>query len=199
MHRIALSFTQRVLPDDHPSIDLSMGNLASTYFELDRHHKTIELLRKALAFKQRVLPEKHPHFATSVGNLASTYRALGRHDEALKLQQETLAFMQRVLPENHPHIATSMSNLGSTSGALGRHDEALVLQQETLAFGQRVPTGSSTSTRTGALMSSTIQPFRQGRHVAEFGFLARDLGDLPFGDSPKSHFEVGVEGGVGFS
>jgi tetratricopeptide (TPR) repeat protein len=87
MHSRALAFIKRVLPENHPAIGTSMGNLASTYSALGRHDEALKLQEETLTFNQRVLAENHHDIATSMSNLALTFGALGRHDEALKLQE----------------------------------------------------------------------------------------------------------------
>ncbi len=37
-----------------------MNNLASTYFDLERHEDALAMWEKVLEFNRRVLPEDHP-------------------------------------------------------------------------------------------------------------------------------------------
>ncbi len=103
-----------------------MGNLANTYWHLQRHQDALLLQQETLEFRRRVLPENHPDICAtrcnvisfpcymtiivagdSMGNLGSTYMALGRHQYALAMNEKTLELMRRVLPQNQPNIGAS--------------------------------------------------------------------------------------------
>ena len=104
----------------------AIGNLANTYWHLQRHQDALLLKEKTLEFRRRVLPENHPDIGTtwcdvisltwhmtiivagdSMGNLGSTFMALGRYQDAEAINKKTLEFMRRVLPENHPNIGAT--------------------------------------------------------------------------------------------
>jgi hypothetical protein len=69
---MALAFTRRVLPPDHPFIATSMNNLARTYSDLGRHEDALKMKEDVLEFERRVLPPDHRDIATPMGNLATT-------------------------------------------------------------------------------------------------------------------------------
>ena len=104
----------------------AMGNLANTYWHLQRHQDALLLQEKTLEFRRRVLPKNHPDIGTtwcdvisltwhmtiivagdSMGNLGSTFMALGRYQDAEAINKKTLEFMRCVLPENHPNIGAT--------------------------------------------------------------------------------------------
>ena len=132
IHKIKLTFQQRVLPKDHPDLATSMNNLAMAYRDLGRHKEALKMQEETLAFQQLVFPESHPDIAISTHNLAASYGDLGRHAEALKLKEETLAFEQRMHPEDHPDVAASMRNVAITLFKLGRFADSEVLMKRAL-------------------------------------------------------------------
>ena len=61
LHRKALEFRRRVLPENHPEVGLSCFNISLSYREAGDFHRAIERAREALRMFQAVLPPSHPH------------------------------------------------------------------------------------------------------------------------------------------
>ena len=121
---------KKLLGAEHPSTLISMGNLASTFWNQGRWKEAEELQAKELKICSRVLGEKHPDTLTSIGNLASTYRNQGRWKEAEELDVQVMETRKRVLGEEHPDTLTSMGNLAYTLMSQSRNEEAISLMKQ---------------------------------------------------------------------
>ncbi len=137
-HESAFAIRQRILPEDHPNIGVSLNNIGVTLDYLGRYEESLEKHESAFAIWQRVLPEEHPNIALSLDNIGVTMNYLSRHDEALEKYESAFAIRQRVLSEDHPDITVSLSIISYTLNNLGRHEEALKKQEAALAIRQRV-------------------------------------------------------------
>jgi Tetratricopeptide repeat len=71
----ALTWTRRVLGEDHPDTLASANNLAIDLRYLGEHQAARELDEDTLAGKRRVVGEDHPHTRRSARNLAADLRA----------------------------------------------------------------------------------------------------------------------------
>ena len=107
MKEETLAFRRRILPEDHPDIGQSSGQLAITYGDLGRHGDALRMKEETLAFRRRILPEDHPDICQSMNNLAITYGALGRHrcvaDEGGNLGFSSTYFARRPSRYCHEH------------------------------------------------------------------------------------------------
>jgi tetratricopeptide (TPR) repeat protein len=132
LKKSALSIFEAALGPDHPDTAIRLGNLATTYNDLERPEEALPLVQRALEISEAALGPDHPDTAIRLNNLSATYRILGRAEEALPLQQRALEISEAALGPHHPHVAIMLGNLGATYRILGRVEEALALQQRTL-------------------------------------------------------------------
>jgi hypothetical protein len=72
-----LEARKRTLGDEHPSTLVSIGNLATSYSDLGRQQKAVELTEKVLEVYKRIVGNEHFDTLLSIGNLASSYSDLG--------------------------------------------------------------------------------------------------------------------------
>ena len=105
---------KRVLGLEHPVTLISMGNLASTYWNQGRWKEAAELGIYVIELEKRVLGLEHPNTLISISNLASTYRNQGRWKEAAELGIYMVETEMRVLGLEHPTTLTSIGNFAST-------------------------------------------------------------------------------------
>ena len=74
----------------HPETLISMGNLASTYWNQRRWEEAEELEVQVLETSKRVLGAEHPDTLSSMVNLAYTLKDQHRGDEAMELMTSCL-------------------------------------------------------------------------------------------------------------
>ena len=123
---------------DHPSLLISMTNLAGTYRAQGRMAEAAMLVAKVLEKAKRILGEDHLSTLASWNNLAGVYGAQGRTAEAATLHEEVLGKTKRILSEDHPDTLRSMSNLALTYALQGRTGEAAALHEEVLEEMKRI-------------------------------------------------------------
>jgi tetratricopeptide (TPR) repeat protein len=130
------------LPEGHPNIAISLGNLALLYNTQGRYSEAEPLFVEALEIYREALPKGHPDIALSLNNLAGLHKAQGRHRQSQLLHNEALTIRRAALPENPLDIAQSLNNLaqlyysqGSYTNAKSLHDEALEIRRAHLPVG----------------------------------------------------------------
>ena len=133
-----LAATRDRFGEEHPSVALSLNNLAYLYRSQGRYSEAEPLYVEALAMKKRLLGEEHPSVALSLNNLAGLYDSQGRYSEAEPLYVEALAMRKRLLGEEHPSVALSLNNLAYLYRSQGRYSEAEPLYREALEMRQRL-------------------------------------------------------------
>jgi tetratricopeptide (TPR) repeat protein len=96
---------------EHPTVAVSLNNLALLYDSQGRYSEAEPLYLKALAMWKRLLGEEHPSVATSLNNLAGLYKSQGYYSEAEPLYLKALAMSKRLLGDEHPQTTTIAENL----------------------------------------------------------------------------------------
>ncbi|MDF5710790.1 MAG: tetratricopeptide repeat protein, partial [Nostoc sp. S4] len=82
-----LEITKKRLGEEHPSVALSLNNLAALYKSQGRYSEAEPIYIQALALRRKLLGEEHPSVAQSLNNLALLYYSQGRYSEAEPLLQ----------------------------------------------------------------------------------------------------------------
>ncbi|WP_416978811.1 FxSxx-COOH system tetratricopeptide repeat protein [Streptomyces sp. T028] len=137
LHR-ALTATERLMGDDHPSTLAARHNIAYAYRTAGDLGRATPLYEQVLTDMERVLGTAHPDTLTIRDNLAYAYQWAGDLGRAIPLFKQSLADTVRMLGEDHPDTLGSRSNLGLAyleEGDLGR---AIPLFEQTLADMERV-------------------------------------------------------------
>ncbi|KAK3371035.1 hypothetical protein B0T24DRAFT_304761 [Lasiosphaeria ovina] len=134
----AVKLRKAVLGDKHPHTLISMGNLASTYWNQGRWKEAETLEVQVVEMSKKVLGDEHPHTLISMGNLASTYRNQGRWKEAETLEVQVIEMSKKVLGDEHPDTLTSINHLASTYWNQGRWKEAETLQVQVIEMSKKV-------------------------------------------------------------
>jgi Tetratricopeptide repeat len=117
-----------VLGAEHPSMLVSMVNLALTYSNKGWFKEAEGLEVQVIETRKRVLGVEHPDTLTSIMNLASTFWNQGQLKEAEGLDVQAMEMSLRVLRAEHPDTLTYMSHLALTYGDQGQWKEAEELQ-----------------------------------------------------------------------
>jgi CHAT domain-containing protein/Flp pilus assembly protein TadD len=128
----ALTIRQGQLGDSHPSVAISLNNLAGLYRAQGRLGEAEPLFQESLLINREQLGNSHLFVATSLNGLANLYRDQGRLGEAELLFQESLTIYREQLGDSHPSIAISLNSLAVLYRVQGRLREAEPLFQESL-------------------------------------------------------------------
>ncbi|KAK3292166.1 uncharacterized protein B0H64DRAFT_364874 [Chaetomium fimeti] len=134
----ATELRKAVLGEEHPSTLVSMGSLASTYWNQGRWKEAESLEIQVMGTRKRVLGEEHPDTLTGIANLASTYSDQGRWKEAESLEVQVMETRKRVLGEEHPDTLVSIGNLASIYRGQVRWKEAESLEVQVMETRKRV-------------------------------------------------------------
>jgi CHAT domain-containing protein/tetratricopeptide (TPR) repeat protein len=129
---------KRLYPSDHPSVALSLNNLAMLYQGQGKLAAAEPLYQQALAMRKRLYPSDHPSVALSLNNLAMLYQGQGKLVEAEPLYQQALAMRKRLFPTDHPDVAQSLNNLAVLLAATDRYCEALERMKEAAGIENRL-------------------------------------------------------------
>ncbi|MEH2177973.1 tetratricopeptide repeat protein, partial [Nostoc sp.] len=100
-----LEVTKKRLGEEHPSVALSLNNLAGLYNSQGRYSQAEPIYIQALALRRKLLGEEHPDIAASLNNLAGLYDSQGRYSQAEPIYIQALALRRKLLGEEHPDIA----------------------------------------------------------------------------------------------
>ncbi|WP_414549188.1 tetratricopeptide repeat protein [Anabaena sp. CCY 0017] len=133
-----LSTAQDRLGDNHPSVAISLNNLATLYESQGKYDQAESLLLQALELTKRLLGDNHPSVATSLNNLAALYSDQGKYDQAEPLYLQALELFKRLRGDNHPDVVTSLSNLAALYKSQGRYNQAEPLYLQALELRKRL-------------------------------------------------------------
>ena len=115
-----LDARKKIFGEEHPDTLLAMGNLASTYSDLEKYTEAEELQIKVLDARKKILGEEHPKTISAMGNLASTYGYQGKYTEAEELQIQVLSSTSKILGGEHPDTIRAMGNLAVLQDAMSQ-------------------------------------------------------------------------------
>jgi tetratricopeptide (TPR) repeat protein len=82
LYRQSLRLLEDTLGDEHPSLVVSLNDLALSYLKLGRLDGAELTLRRAMAICSKTLGENHPAYSALLANYAVVLRKLGRKREA---------------------------------------------------------------------------------------------------------------------
>jgi tetratricopeptide (TPR) repeat protein len=120
------------LGSEHPSLALSLNNLALLLRAQGKYAEAEPLYRRALAIREKALDPEHPDVAASLSNLAMLLHSQGRYAEAEPLHRRALAIRERLLGPEHPDVAESLNNLAWLLHYKGKYAEAEPLYRRAL-------------------------------------------------------------------
>jgi len=132
-----LAARERLLPEDHPHLLVTRGNLAQSMFRLGDLQGARALQEAVLESRERALPEDHPSLLKARGNLAATLYGMGDLQGARALQESVLESSERTLPEDHRDLFLARSDLALTMRVMGNLQGARVLQEAVLESSER--------------------------------------------------------------
>lgn len=91
----ALEIAELTLDPNHPTVAISLNNLAGMYFAQGQYAQAVPLSERALAIMEATLGPNHPDVAKSMRNLAELYRKTGREQAAANLEKRAAAIELR--------------------------------------------------------------------------------------------------------
>jgi tetratricopeptide (TPR) repeat protein len=129
---------QKLFGQEHPSVAISLNNLALLYDNQGRYEEAEPLYIQALQMSQKLFGQEHPNVATSLDNLAGLYDNQGRYEEAEPLYIQALQMRQKLLGQEHLSVASSLNNLAKLYYNQGRYEEAEHLYAQGLQIRQKL-------------------------------------------------------------
>ena len=137
LKRRALAIDENSYGEQHPSVAIRLGSLASVLNKRGRVGEAEPLYRRALAIDERSYGAEHPYVATDLGNLANLLGSRNQIAEAEELDRRALAIHEKSLGPDHPRVATALGNLGLLLKGAARFDEAERLYRRALAIQEK--------------------------------------------------------------
>eukprot|EP00976_Prorocentrum_cordatum_P080121 1183850-Prorocentrum_minimum.AAC.2 len=98
----SLAVMEKVYGSDHPSVALSLNNLANVYDTIGEYDDALPLYQRSLAICEKVYEAEHPSVATGLQNLGLLYYKMGSKGDARPLFERAVAVNERVLGKEHP-------------------------------------------------------------------------------------------------
>ncbi len=132
-----LELRRKLLPPDHPDLDLSLNNLALLLLESGEPDAAEALFAEVLRNRRARLGSEHLLVIQTLNNLASALQDLGRDREAEALYREALKVTARALGEAHPLEASIANNLGSLLQGRGEAAAAQAQFAAAVAIGRK--------------------------------------------------------------
>lgn len=127
----------------HPTIALTLKDLARTMADDGRLNDAIPMMQQAVAMQRQLRGnEPHPDLAEVLNDMGLLYYEHGDLDKAEQFYRESLAMNRRLLGEKHPQIATGLENVamtlqdkGDLAGAEALYRQSLAMRRELLGSG----------------------------------------------------------------
>ncbi len=158
-----LEITKKRLGEEHPSVAVSLNNLALLYYSQGRYSEAEPIFIQALALWRKLLGEEHPDVASSLNNLALLYYSQGRYSEAEPIFIQALALWRKLLGEEHPDVASSLNNLALLYYSQGRYSEAEPIFIQALALWRKL-LGEEHPDVASSLNNLALLYYSQGRY-----------------------------------
>ena len=133
----AVALKEKVLPENHPDIAISLNTEAEVLVALGRTGEALAVNERAYAMVVQSYGAAATEASTVLGNRGEYLNALGRPAEALEVFQRALAGWELQLGPDHPFVAYPLTGIGRADLALGRAREAVPPLERALRVRQR--------------------------------------------------------------
>ncbi|HYP05975.1 MAG TPA: tetratricopeptide repeat protein [Bryobacteraceae bacterium] len=122
----AVDLRRKVHGPEHPSVGLTMSDLATFYRETGRPREAAAAYEEALKTLRASVGEKHLTFALVVCHYAELQRQQGYHAEALELYRQGIDILATTYGANHMRLASIYKNASASATKVGLRSEAKV-------------------------------------------------------------------------
>ncbi len=130
--RHGLRIRQQALGEFHPSVSVSLNNLAALFRRKGQFTLSESHYRQALELRRKSYEPGHPHIVHALSNLGSLLHLVGKLDEAEAVLTEALDGARRTLGDSHLFTAMSRNNLASLLADRGAFGRAEILGRENI-------------------------------------------------------------------
>ncbi len=129
----AIAIRKQLKGENHPTVALSLNNLAVLVKHLDQG-RAEDLLRQAEEIQRRAFSQPHSHLALTLINLGGLLRDGKRLEEARNCFEEAAEIQRTVYRGPHPRWATTLDLLAGVQADLGDLPSAIQQRREVLAM-----------------------------------------------------------------
>ena len=167
----SLAIFEAALGPEHPTVSVSLVNLAGAYKRTGSLEQARGLYERAHAIAERTHGADHPTTLEILEKLADVHGSLGRLVEARAIHARVLAAREAKLGADHLEVANSLAYLGRVAfaaddpaAALGYYERAVAIFAANEGVEDREPEAQSELAR--ALLATGGDPVR-ARALAE--------------------------------
>ncbi|CAF1246365.1 unnamed protein product [Adineta steineri] len=105
----SLAIWEKCLPDNHPHLGDSYGNIGVLQRFLGNKDLSLEYFQKSLQIRTKSLPAQHPDIAFTLRNIGLAYEDKGDIDRALAYYKKAAAVLRYSFISTHPYV-TEITN-----------------------------------------------------------------------------------------
>jgi tetratricopeptide (TPR) repeat protein len=172
LQRRALAVKRKTLGDAHPSVTVSLNNLAVLLmFQLGRPDQAEPLVREALALDRQMFGERHAYVAESLRGVGNALRLQGDFEGAERYYRQALAMNRELFGAQHTRIALVLGSLGITKHLQGDFASATTLFRESIDVYSRLQNPAVGGQQTAAICLAKV--LRDDGHAGEAEKLLR--------------------------
>jgi len=183
-----LAVWERVLPAEHPDVQLARLNHAIALQNLGDLAGALALGERVVSDLERVSPADDPALQQARLNLSVTLKQIGKLERARALEQAVLDVFERTLPEDHPDLLLVRQNYAVTLREQGDLDGARELQEGILeTLSQSLPTDHPDVTRVRTNLAITLRGLGETVRARE---LLEDVLEVQQRTLPTGHPEI---------
>lgn len=117
---------------NHPSLAISLGNLATAYVTNRQFGLAEPLYQRALSITTKAWGQKHPYSATLLNNLGYLYASQENYEKAYQHYERALNIAESSLPESHPNLAINQNNLAEVFNKQGQYAKAIPYSRKSI-------------------------------------------------------------------
>jgi len=133
----ALAIRERALGENHPTVALTLSNLAITLKALGRYRDAEAAARRATELIAVIHGPQHPAVASAMDTLAGTLLDQRKMEDAERVLRSAIELRKGSLAPDHPLVAATLDNLAGLLAQTGRLEEAEVAANEAFSIAQR--------------------------------------------------------------
>lgn len=133
----ALELREKVLPEDHALVNVSLNNLGQIYFAKENYSEALEIFLRLKAAYEKSLPPGHANYDALLRSLAASYFYLGKDSEAEKTFQHWLALREAAHGAEHTQVAQAVYALASFYQFRGKPKQAEPLFARAIAIWEK--------------------------------------------------------------